>query len=177
MGRIAAGKTSRVRWFRWLLVAAWMGLIFFFSSQTYQQQNLQPELRKWIPDRVEEEHFSGVRLMYAGKEVSVRTLGAPAFVEFFLRKGAHFGIYLVFALLLSWALVPLVRSRLILLLIPLLVGVAYAGTDEMHQWFTGDRTPLVQDVLLDGTGALCGVLVYALLSLLNGTAKRRPSSR
>ena len=23
-------------------------------------------------------------------------------------------------------------------------GVAYVGTDEVHQWFTGDRTPLVR---------------------------------
>jgi len=154
-----------------------MGLIFFFSSQTYQQQNMQPELRKWIPDRVVEKHFSGVRLDYAGKEVSVRSLGAPAFVEFFIRKGAHFGIYLVLALLLSWALAPLVRSRFALLLLPVLVGLVYASTDEVHQYFTGDRTPLVQDVLLDGVGALCGVLVYALVSWTRENAGRKSSAR
>ncbi|WP_058301369.1 VanZ family protein [Gorillibacterium timonense] len=176
MGRTAVGKTSRIRWFRWLLVFAWMGLIFYFSSQTYQQQNLQPELREWIPAHFVQEHFSDVRFTYAGKEISVRSLGVYAFVEFFIRKGAHFGIYLMFALLLSWALTPLVRSRLAALLIPVMLGLAYAATDEVHQWFTGDRTPLVQDVLLDGTGALCGVLVYALFSGIFGLAAKRRSS-
>ncbi|WP_438434531.1 VanZ family protein [Gorillibacterium sp. sgz500922] len=177
MGRKAAGKASRFRGVRWLLVVAWMGLIFFFSSQTYQQQNMQPELHRLLPDQTVERLFSDVRFDYAGKEVSVRELGAPAFLEFFVRKGAHFGIYLMLAVLVSWALVPLVRSPLVRFLLPVAFGLAYASTDELHQYFTGDRTPLVQDVLLDGFGALCGALIVLLVWRIRRKDRSTPSPR
>ncbi|MEO3945509.1 VanZ family protein [Gorillibacterium sp. CAU 1737] len=173
----SSARKPGIRWLRFFLVFAWMGMIFYSSSQPYHKQNLQPEIHRWLPDQVVENHFSEIRFSYAGKEISVDALGAPAFVEFFIRKGAHFGAYAGLALLLSWAIAPLVRSRFVLLLLPVAVGLAYAASDEIHQYFTGDRTPLVQDVLIDGTGALAGVLLYTLGSIIAQARRRRRTAR
>ena len=35
----------------------------------------------------------------------------------------------------------------------------YATFDEIHQWFTGDRTPMWQDSLLDTCGGLTGIVI------------------
>ena len=35
----------------------------------------------------------------------------------------------------------------------------YATFDEIHQWFTGDRTPMWQDSLLDTCGGLTGIII------------------
>ncbi|MGA9230531.1 MAG: VanZ family protein, partial [Exiguobacterium oxidotolerans] len=37
--------------------------------------------------------------------------------------------------------------------------------DEFHQLVTGGRTPLVGDVLIDGSGAFVGILLYTGLRL------------
>lgn len=52
-----------------------------------------------------------------------------------------------------------------------MLATFYAGTDELHQMFTSDRTPLIQDVILDSCGALLGVM-FAML-LLYRSKKRR----
>jgi VanZ family protein len=41
----------------------------------------------------------------------------------------------------------------------LLCCMLYASTDEFHQKFVATRQPAVQDVLLDTSGAACGLLV------------------
>ena len=39
------------------------------------------------------------------------------------------------------------------------------GIDEFHQQLTGGRTPLVGDVLIDGSGALIGIVLYTAIRL------------
>ncbi len=41
--------------------------------------------------------------------------------------------------------------------IALLACIAYAASDEFHQKFVKDRTPLVSDVCIDTAGALIGL--------------------
>lgn len=40
------------------------------------------------------------------------------------------------------------------------VVLGYAATDEFHQLFVEGRSGKVTDVLIDGCGALCGILVF-----------------
>jgi VanZ family protein len=68
-----------------------------------------------------------------------------------LRKLAHFGEYAVLGLLLARAggSTPLAAAA----------GIAYAGTDELHQHFVPGRHAAFRDVAVDAAGVLAGVLV------------------
>ena len=67
-----------------------------------------------------------------------------------LRKIAHFCEYAVLGLLLARAVG---REA-----VAALAGVAYAGTDEVHQHFVAGRHAAVRDVAIDAAGVLAGVL-------------------
>lgn len=136
-----------------------MAILFYSSSQTYEQQSQVDLLGKLLSGHPFEEQLKGISFNYAGNEVSIKAKGYIKFVEFFIRKGAHFGTY--FLLGGSWFLGLNLKMKQ-----PLLVGVVawlaatgYAGLDEFHQMMTGDRTPLFQDVMLDSIGALTAVVI------------------
>ena len=49
----------------------------------------------------------------------------------------------------------------------MLVAVAYAVTDEVHQLFVPGRSGRITDVLIDGAGAVVGGIVVRLLMRLH----------
>lgn len=80
-------------------------------------------------------------------------------VTLIVRKGAHFGEYLVLGALL-WALVlTYTKQTARLVWCPWLAGTLYAVSDEFHQTFSGGRSPKLADVGIDSAGVLCGVLL------------------
>lgn len=123
---------------RWVAVAIWMGVIFFFSSQ--------PGGESAGLSAIFVDALSG-----ALPAVDVDTLGI------IVRKGAHVTEYAVLGLLLAWAL----RGRYAW---AVLIGVAYAVTDETHQLFVPGRGGQVTDVLIDSVGVLIGVGAFAFVS-------------
>ncbi|TVY10487.1 VanZ family protein [Paenibacillus cremeus] len=137
-----------------------MLVIFSFSSQSYDQQDLRPWLKDRVPEQVIKEHFSSVKVNYHGSEVSIRKKGVPGFVEFFIRKGAHVFEYALLGLLSARLLWRLLRGRIgLTLLCSLLFCAIYSTSDEVHQIFTPNRTPMATDVLLDSSGAAFGILL------------------
>jgi len=139
----------------------WMAVIFNFSSQPYKKQDLRPWIQENISGTLIREQYSGVILHYGGHEVSIHSLGVPGFVEFFIRKVAHFIEFGLFGFLLMLALESTVKiNKSMLLGVALIVSAAYAASDEFHQSITHDRTPLVSDVILDTTSATIGVLLF-----------------
>ena len=165
----------KIFWFYWIPLLFWMGFIFFLSSQPHESQNLQPLIRQHVPDGFVKERFSWIHFSYGGSEVSVWKLGVPAFVEFFVRKGAHLAVYfilgcLVFRLLRVWKKRPAVW----LMGQTVLFCLAFAVSDEIHQSFTPQRTPMFADVLLDTAGALMGAFVYdGTLRIINRINMRK----
>jgi VanZ family protein len=69
-----------------------------------------------------------------------------------LRKGAHVTEYAVLGALLLRALGRAMPT--------FLAGVAYAGTDELHQHFVAGRHASPLDVGIDAAGIALGVLVW-----------------
>ncbi|HEU5100919.1 MAG TPA: VanZ family protein [Roseiflexaceae bacterium] len=104
---------------RWLMVAGWMALIFFLSSQ--------PQLPS-PPDPL---------------------------ADLIFKKGAHFTVYAVLAVLWLRAL-PLGRWAWAL---SWALTVLYASSDEWHQSFVPGRHPQPTDVLIDLAGATAGLLL------------------
>jgi VanZ family protein len=72
-----------------------------------------------------------------------------------LRKGAHLAEYAVLGGLLYRALG---REAL-----ALAVGIAYAATDELHQYFVRGRHASPVDVAIDAVGVAVGMLIWLRL--------------
>lgn len=141
-------------------------ILFYSSSQTYEQQSQVSLLSKILANEPFKEKLSGINFSYAGNEVSIATKGYFSFVEFFIRKGAHFGTYFILGVMLFLGLNKRMKGFFILSLVSWLTATGYAGLDEFHQMLTGDRTPLIEDVMLDSVGALTGVVLCLLIFML-----------
>lgn len=148
----------------YLIIAfAMMIILFISSSQTYEQQSSIPFLQKILSNQPFKKQLSGIAFMYAGSEVSISASGYYKFIEFFIRKAAHFGTY--FILSGSWFLglrKKIKNNLFIVTIISWLSATGYAALDEAHQMLTGGRSPLFQDVMLDSVGALTACVICLL---------------
>lgn len=157
-----------------VILLLWGSCIFYFSSQPYDVQNLKPFLGKYLEGHASlEKTLSWIVFSYAGHEVSVQCQGLAGFLEFFIRKAAHLSVFFVFGFLTVGALRYFSKCRAFSFGVPLLCVFIYACFDEIHQHFTGGRTPLWQDVVIDTIGGLLGILFFHLLlrSKTNGMFK------
>lgn len=130
---------------KWMLLIAWMILIFLFSSQTGQQSSESSGLIEQLLTI-----FPFIPNSIFGLEL-----------QFVIRKGAHFTEYMILYLLMFNVL----RERLTLkkCLGYSLVGVfLYACSDEIHQAFVPGRACLFTDVLIDTSGGLLGLCLMKL---------------
>ncbi|WP_164668070.1 VanZ family protein [Virgibacillus doumboii] len=149
----------------WLLPIFWMGVIYYSSATPYEEQDIKPFLGNTIDLSFLTPFMDWVSFSYHNSEVSVSALGIEGFVEFFVRKGAHVGVFFVLMCLFYIALKRTssfgIRK---LLIISFFLTVAYAGIDEFHQGFTANRTPYAGDVVLDGIGAILAAICLLLFS-------------
>lgn len=144
-----------------LLIAV---ILFISSSMTYQQQTSVPFLEKYLASQPLKLFLSQFSFSYAGETVSIAHLGYYKFVEFFIRKGAHFGTYFLMGGFL-YAGLPF-KKRWQKAFLSLGCCFLYASFDEFHQMLTGGRTPLFTDVLLDSFGALVAISCLVIFSRL-----------
>jgi VanZ family protein len=155
-------KDNKIKHFLvfWLPVILWAGVIFYASSQPYQKQDLKPALSQYINVKAIAPYIDHIKFNYAGEEVSVEKLGAASFIEFFIRKGAHFTVYFILAFLFYRAFrkgndQPSKRA----LMFTLIFTILYAISDEFHQSITPNRSPHLEDVTLDSFGVLIGTFL------------------
>ena len=157
-------KTSRKNGNFYLVVALiMMAALFYSSSQTYEQQSQLSNLTHWLKNQPLKDWLSRIRFDYAGSIVSIQHLGYFSFVEFFIRKAAHFTTYFILGGSLFLGLSAKLKAWWVVAPFSVFAALGYAATDEFHQMLTGGRTPLFQDVMLDGAGALCAVLLILLI--------------
>ncbi len=149
-----------------------MGILFWSSSQTYAQQSQIGLLEKVLHNEPLKESLGKISFNYAGSPVSIHHSGYFSFVEFFIRKGAHFGTYFILGSAWFLGLYPKNKLFFITACVSWLAATGYAGLDEFHQMLTGGRTPLFQDVFLDSMGALTGVLLCLLIVAIKNRKKR-----
>ncbi len=148
----------------WISVIMIVVLLTYFSSQPYMEQDLQPFLAENFDTEWVRINFGSVKFFYAGSEVSVYALGSPGFIEFFLRKGAHFSIFFTLGFFFYFAIRGKIGVSYKRILISFLFVLICAMLDETHQYFTEDRSPLMEDVILDTVGGLSGITLASVLS-------------
>jgi len=135
--RGASGTLSR-----WLPVVAWAGLIWTFSTDLFSGSGTGWILVPLLEDVLPWLGQGQIQLAHAG-----------------IRKLAHMTEYGVLALLLFRALYDGRRPARKAASIALLLSVAWAVIDEVHQIFVPSRSAAVGDVLFDAAGAALALAV------------------
>lgn len=83
--------------------------------------------------------------------------------QFFIRKLAHFTIYTIAGINIFGFVNTFDMKKRNKILCALLVGIIYAMSDEIHQMFSGDRTPAIRDVFIDSCGVLFGICIFLVI--------------
>lgn len=139
-----------------------MLILFVSSSMTYKQQTSVPFLEKYLSFKPFKNELANVSFIYASEKISISQIGYFKFIEFFIRKGAHFFFYLLIGTFFYMGLIKRLKNKFLTIMIAWLSTVGYAALDEFHEMITGGRTPLFQDVILDGVGAMVGILCLGI---------------
>lgn len=84
-------------------------------------------------------------------------------IEHVIRKIAHFSIYTLVGILMMALMSTYDISKNKQILVSILVGIIYATSDEIHQYFIPGRSAMVTDVLIDTAGVCLGVLIVLML--------------
>ena len=84
--------------------------------------------------------------------------------DFWVRKSAHFSIYLVLGFLVLSLLKEYTTINKKSIIISIIISLLYAISDEVHQAFVPGRSCELRDVLIDSTGSIFGVGIYYLLN-------------
>lgn len=128
----------------WATVILWMAVIFGFSHQ---------------PATVSSGMSSGITetILKAISQISSETAIDADALHSFVRKNAHFFVYLILGILVFRAL----RMSGVLGYrgagTALLICALYASSDETHQLFISGRSGELRDVLIDSAGAVVGI--------------------
>ena len=137
----------------WMAVLVWMTVIFYLSHQPVTLSN-------GLSTGVTEVIVGKVEVVATDYEFNM------ASANHIIRKNAHFFIHFVLGLLVCNALRKSGVVRSLGLVLALLICVVYAISDEVHQYFIEGRGPQVKDVLIDSSGALAGIVLYCVTTLL-----------
>jgi VanZ family protein len=134
----------------WLPLLVWLGVIFLDSTDLMSAEHtsrfIVPFLRWLKPD------------------ISVETLAS---IHFIIRKCAHLSEFAILALLLlhaSISLTNLKRSARVVYASVWVACLIVAATDEIHQTFVVSRGASATDVIIDGAGAILGLLIGAIFT-------------
>lgn len=132
-----------------ILLILHCGLIFFFSSQNAESSTAVSQ---------------GILRKLLGFVPVVRSLDQAAFLEaeHFIRKTAHFTLYMLLGVYAYLSAETVVSKHKVL--VTLLFCLAYAASDELHQLFSSGRSGQISDVLLDFCGSFVGMSVTAFIT-------------
>ena len=139
--------------------------IFLLSAQTAEQSSqTSGTVIHEVLTKISEEY---VKSSPAEKKSIIESL------QFFIRKGTHFSIYALLAVLFFLPFSQCTFHRSKKYFISFLCTVLYAMSDEYHQTFVPGRSGEIRDVLIDSCGALFGLLfVYLCISIFKFIRKK-----
>ena len=88
-------------------------------------------------------------------------------ITFIVRKTAHFLEYFALGTLLAGVAATYDKNFVIKFVAAQIVGVLYAVSDEVHQYFVPGRACRFLDVCIDSVGCMCAVVVIAVVILIH----------
>lgn len=144
-----------------ILCLLWMGSIYYMSSvdgaishkDSYNLVSIIKNIMKSTSIPV------NISVNYNNQGVRQNKVAINK-ADFIVRKSAHFGEFLILAILAcSTAFEFKLKGKAAVIYI-LFFCLLYAVLDEFHQMFTDDRTSSVADVLIDFSGSCIGIGLY-----------------
>ena len=148
------GSAWHKAWVRILLTGltlAMMVLIFFFSTENAEKSD---KTSGKITETVIQVVYPEYTDFRTERKVSIYN-----HVQHIVRKSAHFTEYTLLGILYRLTLFSWFGKRRWAAPAAWGIGTIYASTDELHQMLIDGRAGQWQDVLLDSSGVLCGVLL------------------
>ena len=148
----------------WAAALGWMAVIFWFSARDgTASEGMSAGIIRFFAARLS----PGFSQLDAAAQAAVVESW-----QFAVRKLAHFSEYAILGSLYAAAVRLSLNGRsghrtmVLRVGLPLLLGLAYAVSDEWHQAFVPGRGPAVRDVLIDFAGVLAGTLLILAASAL-----------
>ena len=146
-------KKNILRAILMLLLLSTFFIIFGFSSQDGEKSGS-------ISKKITEEIITRIPQMQE-KEQNERE-AITLRIEKVIRKIAHFSIYTAVGLLLMALISTFEMKEKNRIIISLIIGIIYASSDEIHQSFVPERSPMITDVMIDTMGVMLGILLIML---------------
>lgn len=147
-------KLSKKQIIYLMLIAIWMIAIFIFSNQPGEQSEGTSGI---VTTSIINMASNIVNIENQDKENIIQILDP------IIRKLAHFTIYLIGGFLIMNFANTLPTKESTKIIYSILVGIIYAGTDELHQNFIAGRSCLITDVFIDTLGIATGISLFLLV--------------
>lgn len=137
-----------------ILVIIWMGAMFWFSNQ---QGTGSSSTSKKVSEIIV--NIIDIKQQYsdAEKEEIIKV------VEPVIRKLAHYTFYALGGILIANCVYQFCNKEKCVITISAIIGIAYAASDEIHQFMVPGRSGNVKDVIIDSIGILTGIALFLLL--------------
>ena len=148
------GKISIRRKVYLILTVVWMAVIFSFSAKPGDESERQSLRAGKIVCSI---FVPGYENMSEQEQIFMAES-----IDYPVRKAAHATEYAILAgFILGVVVTSLINWKHLLEVV--FVAVVYASTDEFHQLFVPGRNGQFIDVVIDGVGALIGILIVFLV--------------
>lgn len=150
-----------------LLTVIWCGVIFTFSAQKADESSETSGGVIYMICRMTVSGFTD--LSDAAREELIESM------QFWVRKAAHFTVYLILGVLSVQIFLAVGRPVLArnCALSALGFCLLYAVSDELHQHFVPGRSCQLRDVCIDTAGAAVGILLSAAVFALRSKNDRK----
>ena len=140
----------------WILVLAWMGVIFYFSSM--DSTTSTNKSRGIITSTKIIEKYESDKTPEESEELLEST-------DVVFRKIAHACEFLVLGILVCFLIKEYTLDIKKILIIAAIICFLYACSDEIHQIYVPGRSCEIRDIIIDNKGALVGYVIFYVSGL------------
>ena len=144
---------------RFILIIIWMIVIFCFSNQ---DANISENTSEGTTAVIIKAFTKNVEINEQQKIIDR--------IDPIIRKLAHYSIYLVGGIIIMNFMNLFDKTDEQKMLYSIIIGIIYATTDEIHQYFIPGRSMSILDVFIDTLGLCTGIVIF--LILYNSIIKR-----
>ena len=147
----------------WILVIGWALMIFMFSAQPAKESDeVSLSIGAQIIKIVVSMKIIDIPVSSDG-DVQIEIWAEQ--INHFIRKAAHFTIFLILGVLV-FLLLRCYKDFKISFILTLAICLLYATSDEIHQLAVPGRAGQIKDVLLDFSGSFLGVILISIIEKL-----------
>ena len=138
-------------------------MIFYFTSSpdfTYKEtkRDVVDVAKVWENAKITDRSKPSEVVREADKTKNTNLAKTLNYITFIVRKMAHLSLFGFLAVFIQRA----IQDNKLSFIYAWMISTAYGATDEFHQMFVPNRTPLLSDVGIDSTGALLALVILFL---------------